>query len=384
MKNWKQFTYVAIIAIVGIIMGFVACDSSGNNDPKTFTVTFDADNGSPKTTQTVNEGSKATEPTPPVKENDVCGLYLGIPADYTFIGWFNGNNTWDFNSPVTGDITLKAKWTTPISIPIDLSEIEGANILYKTISYIKDNGSDEKKYTLLLDHDLECLVWIPASSVNLTIIGIGGERTIRAGDDPVFVLNTGCSITLGKNIILNSSCLAGSIYTSNAVNYITMLDASKIIGEVGIGSMASDGNTVITMNGGVITGKAWIMNAQIILSGNAKIGSFALRSGYGTGKIIISSDWSGSIGSLNLEGYSIDTLKGSGSTGSGFHDEVLIQAKSGYTLTQADITKFPLGNFQQEVPLNVTGLTEEEPVPISNTHKLELDTINNVIKLVAK
>jgi hypothetical protein len=34
MKNWKQFTFMAIIAIVGIIMGFVACDNdNGNNDP---------------------------------------------------------------------------------------------------------------------------------------------------------------------------------------------------------------------------------------------------------------------------------------------------------------------------------------------------------------
>jgi len=370
---------ISAMAVITLVL--IAC---GGNDPKTFTVTFDADNGSTPTTQTVNEGSKVTEPTPPIKENDVCGLYLGIPADYTFIGWFNGNNTWDFNSQVTGNITLKAKWTTPISIPIDLSEIEGDNILYKTISYIKDNGSDEEKYTLLLDHDLECLVWIPASSVNLTIIGIGSERTISSDDDPIFVLNTGCDITLGKNIILNSSCIYGSILTTNAVNYITMLDASKIIGEVGIGSMASDGNTIITMNGGVISGKAWIRNAQIILSGNTKIGSFALRSGYGTGKIIISPDWSGSIGSLNLEGgYPIDTLKGSGSTGCGFQDEVLIQAKSGYTLTQADITKFPLGNFQQEENLPV-GVPEEEPVSISNTHELELDTINNVIKLVAK
>ena len=30
MKNWKQFTFVAIIAIVGIIIGFMACDNNEN------------------------------------------------------------------------------------------------------------------------------------------------------------------------------------------------------------------------------------------------------------------------------------------------------------------------------------------------------------------
>ena len=30
MRNWKQFTFVAIIVIVGIIIGFMACDNNGN------------------------------------------------------------------------------------------------------------------------------------------------------------------------------------------------------------------------------------------------------------------------------------------------------------------------------------------------------------------
>jgi len=35
MKNWKQFTFVAIIAIVGIIIGFIACDNDNDNDNET-------------------------------------------------------------------------------------------------------------------------------------------------------------------------------------------------------------------------------------------------------------------------------------------------------------------------------------------------------------
>jgi len=34
MKNWKHWAFVAVIAIVGIIMGFAACDNdNGKNDP---------------------------------------------------------------------------------------------------------------------------------------------------------------------------------------------------------------------------------------------------------------------------------------------------------------------------------------------------------------
>ena len=92
-----------IIALVAIItVGIITC--GGNDDtptPKTFTVTFDADNGSPIETQTVNEGNKAVKPiTDPIKNG------------FSFVYWFNvaTNNEWDYNTAITANINLKAKW----------------------------------------------------------------------------------------------------------------------------------------------------------------------------------------------------------------------------------------------------------------------------------
>ena len=98
MKNWKHFTVLAILAVFVFVVGFIACDGNGD---KTFTVTFDADNGSINTTQTITEGGKVTKPDNPTKE------------DYNFVYWFNivGNLEWDFNTAVISDINLKAKWT---------------------------------------------------------------------------------------------------------------------------------------------------------------------------------------------------------------------------------------------------------------------------------
>lgn len=41
---------------------------------------------------------------------------MAKPADpkktgYVFAGWYNGSAKWNFNSAVTSDMTLKAKWT---------------------------------------------------------------------------------------------------------------------------------------------------------------------------------------------------------------------------------------------------------------------------------
>ena len=67
--------------------------------PATYTVTFNADGGTPvPAEQSIAEGQTATEPTAPTK------------TGYTFKGWFNGSTEFDFNTPITGAITLKAKW----------------------------------------------------------------------------------------------------------------------------------------------------------------------------------------------------------------------------------------------------------------------------------
>ena len=68
---------------------------------KTFTVTFDSKGGSAVASQTVKEGEKAVKPANPTRSN------------YTFEGWFTDEtlkNPYDFNTPVTGDITLYADW----------------------------------------------------------------------------------------------------------------------------------------------------------------------------------------------------------------------------------------------------------------------------------
>ena len=65
----------------------------------TYTVTFDSDGGSAVTGQTIEKGKTATKPENPEK------------AGHTFVGWYNGDTEFDFDTPITGNITLKAKWT---------------------------------------------------------------------------------------------------------------------------------------------------------------------------------------------------------------------------------------------------------------------------------
>ena len=64
----------------------------------TFAVTFDR-----------GDGTK-TEPTP-VKYNDLVPKPTApTKSGYTFTGWEDANGAYDFNTPVTGPLTLTAKW----------------------------------------------------------------------------------------------------------------------------------------------------------------------------------------------------------------------------------------------------------------------------------
>ena len=78
--------------------------------------TFNPDNGDPTVTKFIDndKNSKFAELVPePTKEN------------YTFAGWYNGNEKFDFTTVPTGDVTLTAKW----------------NINQYTVKFVSDYGS---------------------------------------------------------------------------------------------------------------------------------------------------------------------------------------------------------------------------------------------------
>ena len=63
-----------------------------------YTITFDSNEGSVVENQSVQHGGKVTEPTKPTKEG------------YSFVEWQLNGSKYDFETVVTGPITLVAKW----------------------------------------------------------------------------------------------------------------------------------------------------------------------------------------------------------------------------------------------------------------------------------
>ncbi len=74
----------------------------------TFTVTFNSNGGSAVTPQYIIEGGKATVPMKPSMD--------GLAE---FLGWYNGDTLWNFDTVLTADITLTAKWKIYYTVTFD-------------------------------------------------------------------------------------------------------------------------------------------------------------------------------------------------------------------------------------------------------------------------
>lgn len=84
-----------IITIIGlIVVGFIGYKSFF----ATYDVIFDSKAGTSIQAQRVKKGEKATKPEDP------------ILMGYTFLGWYLDDSLYDFETPITKDITLTGKW----------------------------------------------------------------------------------------------------------------------------------------------------------------------------------------------------------------------------------------------------------------------------------
>lgn len=105
MNARRKITKIVGISLsaAAVAVGLTACGSKDSEKEKPvetteYTVTFNTDGGSAVNSKIVASGGKVTKPTDPTKDG------------YTFGGWLLNGQPFDFNSAITGNITLTAKW----------------------------------------------------------------------------------------------------------------------------------------------------------------------------------------------------------------------------------------------------------------------------------
>lgn len=128
---------------------------------------------------------KASAPDTPVK------------SGYRFVGWYNGNAKWDFDTPVTENLTLTAKWekihtSAPSAPRYDVAVSDGA---HGSVTVSPKSASKGSTVTVTVTSDkgyvLETLTVTDknGSALDLTDKG-GGKYTFTMSSGPVTVTAT--------------------------------------------------------------------------------------------------------------------------------------------------------------------------------------------------
>ncbi len=94
-KKKKVLTIAIVVGLIIVGVGVALMFLGGNQE---YTVTFDSNGGSPVESVKVKKGDKVHPPIEPTYEG------------HTFVSWKKDGVTYDFNSAVTEDFTLKAAW----------------------------------------------------------------------------------------------------------------------------------------------------------------------------------------------------------------------------------------------------------------------------------
>lgn len=96
-------------------------------EEKEYTISFDTDGGSAVNSQKIKENEKVTKPSDPTKDK------------YKFLGWYLDDELYSFDTKVTKDITLKAKWEYVPTVTYKVEELTGSIVGQAKVFILKDD-----------------------------------------------------------------------------------------------------------------------------------------------------------------------------------------------------------------------------------------------------
>lgn len=139
-------------------------------EAKKYTVTFDSNGGSKVSSKEVTSGSKVSKPSNPTR------------TGYKFGGWTLNNKAYDFNSKVTSNITLVAKWTAK-TYTVKVSSVDAYSPA-RILSVYEDGSKISFKQINYTDGTMLC-----SSKGNINKSDIEGETKLQ------IVLSDGTKVT---------------------------------------------------------------------------------------------------------------------------------------------------------------------------------------------
>ncbi len=208
-----------------------------------YDVTFNSNGGSVVAAQKIEKGQTATEPTAPTRD---C---------YTFAGWYNGENAFNFSTAITDDVELTAHWTPKYASTIDFegnASVEPEVVAFAAgYNYLITNLTTESEW----DHGAKTGYVgykLKDSGATIKFLAPAGKQvviTLGSVGDPVNLNKGGVASTIAKasgdnaktvvpafipeeDMIVSLTTTSGSTVTLkkiaiNTVYSVTLVDAKS-------------------------------------------------------------------------------------------------------------------------------------------------------------
>ena len=246
MNNDKKKKIILISSIsVAIILVGVLLLLFGNEKVQ-YNVLFNSNGGTSVEAITVDENGYIKKPTDPTKEN------------YMFAGWYYNGELYDFSKPVTGDITLEARWVELVDVSgIELDQTKltlGVGKKAKLIVTIKPENARDKS-----------VIW---SSSNTDVVSVdkdGNVTAIKAGTATITVTTKDgkykaeAEVTVSADVVNVKSVSLDKTSLDLKVNETGTLKATVKPSDAtnkGVTWSSSNSNVASVDNNGKVTAKA--------------------------------------------------------------------------------------------------------------------------------
>lgn len=223
-----------------------------------YMVTFDSDGGSAVTSQSILKGSTALKPVDPVK------------ANHAFVEWrmAGESKAFDFSTPVTAPITLRAVWVNlapTVTVTQEGTVVSGSTLARK-LEWLTRTADSHNTYIIVVNADEN----IPphtlqfSGAINITVIlrGDGTNRTIRlSANGNMFTVRSEVTFILDNNVTLQGHRRDRGTMVAVEGGTLIMNAGSSITGNAAAGSNLYGSGVnlsrgTFTMNGGTISGNA--------------------------------------------------------------------------------------------------------------------------------
>ena len=240
-------------------------------DRKTYTVTFDSNGGSDVSSQSLRYGATATKPADPTKTATTT-------TEYTFADWYSDSGlttSFSFDTAITADITLYAKWTETTVTP----QKTAGSISYTTATVSKTTVSTAFTNELTKTGDGT----VTYSSSNETV------ATVNASTGKVTIVGAGTATITAT--VTDSASYTYATKTASYTLTVTVAVSSVIINNAPTEALFvnSTGTLTATVSPDNATDKTivWTSSAPDYVSINSETGEYTIMGtkGYGSATI---------------------------------------------------------------------------------------------------